>query len=47
VSTKATLQKREALKGMYRSDGWHKRVDTMSDKQVVAIYLRLKQQNKL
>lgn len=38
---------REALKKVYSSDKWVQRVNHMSETQVEAIYLRLKQQNKL
>lgn len=40
-------QKREALKSAYDGPGWASKVDKMSDGQVVAVYLRLKNQNKL
>ena len=44
---KAIEQKREALKGAYPSVKWRERVDKMKDDEVIAIFLRLKQQNKL
>lgn len=42
-------KKREALKGAYPGSGerWHKRVDEMSDDQVTAMYLRLKEQGRI
>ncbi len=48
-------QKRAAVKGAYSginrpkssSDKWSAKVDKMSDAQVTAIYLRLKNQGKL
>lgn len=39
--------KREALKRVYKSKAWADRVNKMTDDQVVAIYLRLKNQNKI
>ena len=42
-----TNQKRQELLKAYDSPKWHDKVKKMSDAQVVAIYLRLKQQNKL
>lgn len=32
---------RRFLKGQYRSEIWSKKVDRMSDKQVMAIYFRM------
>lgn len=40
-------QKREALKGAYSGKKWADKVDSMSDKQVIAMYLRLKNQGKV
>lgn len=41
-------KKREALISVYpRSPRWRKRVTEMSEPQVIAIYLRYKEQNKL
>lgn len=41
-------RKREALIGAYpKSPKWRKRVIAMSEAQVTAVYLRLKNQNKL
>jgi hypothetical protein len=37
--------KRAALKKAYKSQKWSKKVDEMDDDQVVAVYLRLQQQN--
>lgn len=42
-----TEQKREALKGAYRNAAWRAKVNRMSDAQVIAVYLRLKQQAKV
>jgi hypothetical protein len=42
-----TKQKREALKGAYPGDKWAAKVDSMTDSEVVAIYLRLKKQGKV
>jgi hypothetical protein len=41
------MDKREALKGAYKSKSWKTKVDQMSEDQVVAIYLRLKTQGKI
>jgi hypothetical protein len=43
----AHQNKRDAVKGAYPSKKWHNRVNGMSDEQVTAVYLRLKQQNVL
>lgn len=40
-------KEREALKSVYNSDTWAKKVNKMSDSQVIAVYLRLKSQGKL
>lgn len=40
-------QQRQALLGAYSGPKWQQKVKKMSDSQVTAIYLRLKQQNKL
>lgn len=40
-------QKREQVKSAYKSQSWFNKVDGMSDEQVVAIYLRLKNQGKI
>lgn len=39
-------REREAVKAQYKNRYWQKKVDAMTDEQVVAIYLRLKQQRK-
>lgn len=39
--------KREQLKKAYPSKSWEHKVNNMTDEQVVAIYLRLKSQNKV
>lgn len=38
---------REALKRTYSGEKWSKRVEKMPSKQVVAVYLRFKAQNKI
>lgn len=38
---------REALKTVYPNPSWALKVKKMSDAQAVAVYLRLKMQNKL
>lgn len=38
---------REAVKGAYRGPGWAAKVNRMDDAQVIAVYLRLKSQNKI
>lgn len=40
-------KKREALKSVYHSESWVEKVKNMPDDQVVAVYLRLKAQNKV
>ncbi len=42
-----SIAERERLKAVYPSKTWAQKVDKMSDSQVVAVYLRLKRQNKL
>lgn len=37
----------DALKQVYKSHQWAKLVDEMSEAQIVAIYMRLKQQGKV
>lgn len=41
------INKRDALKEVYRGGKWIQKVNEMTDEQVTAIYLRLKQQNKV
>jgi predicted secreted protein len=38
---------REAVKGAYKSSAWTIKVNRMSDAQVVAIFKRLREQNKI
>lgn len=38
---------RELLKGAFPNEKWAKKVDRLSDAEVVAIILRLRQQGKL
>lgn len=40
-------KEREAVKSAYSGKKWHKRVAEMSDDQVIAVYFRLKKQNKI
>lgn len=40
-------KEREALKAAYPGRQWQQKVIRMSDAQVTAVYLRLKQQNKI
>lgn len=40
-------KKRQALLAAYPGEKWADKVRQMSDKQVVAIYINLKRQNKL
>lgn len=40
-------KKRQAVMGAYSGEAWHKKVKKMPEDQVVAIYMRLKAQNKL
>lgn len=42
-----TATMRSALKTVYKGRLWIRKVNKMSDEQVVAIYRRLQQQNKL
>lgn len=39
-------QQRAAIRALYGPD-WKAKVDKMSDKQVVAIYLKFKRENKI
>lgn len=43
----AKEKERRALLDVYSGDRWRRKVTDMSDEQVVAIYLRLKQQGKI
>jgi hypothetical protein len=43
----ATKAERQALVAAYSGDAWKKRVDNMTDSQVLAVYMRLKQQGKV
>jgi len=42
-----TEHKREILKGVYPSPKWTAKVNKMSEGQVIAVYLRLKEQGKV
>lgn len=41
------MSEREQLKGVYKNPTWARKVDKMSDEQVIAIFQRLKAQGKL
>lgn len=41
------VNQREELKKIYPSKKWAEKVDKMSESQVAAVYLRLKQQSKV
>lgn len=43
----ATLERNEVKKAYPHSPFWAKRVDKMTDAQVIAIYLRLKREQKI
>lgn len=47
MATQATLTLRASLKTVYPSSKWARKVDRMTDDQVVAIYRRLQAQGKL
>lgn len=38
---------REAVKGAYKSTAWAQKVNRMNDAQVIAIFKRLQEQNKV
>lgn len=38
---------REAVKNLYPGAGWQNKVKVMTDKQIIAIYLRLKAEGKV
>lgn len=40
-------REREVVKGAYPGDKWQLRVRNMSDKQVTAVFFRLKRANKI
>lgn len=44
---KTNSREREAVKSIYKSPKWTRRVNTMEDDQVVAIYKRFKKQGKV
>lgn len=48
MATEATFKEREAIKkcGQFPKQ-WAEKCDKMSDKQIIAIYLRLKREQKL
>lgn len=41
------LLKRNLVKSRYPGKEWDKKVDKMSDAQVIAVYMRLKAQNQI
>lgn len=43
----AHLKEREAVKAVYRSSKWSRKVNAMTDDQAIAVYLRFKAQNKI
>lgn len=43
----STDEMRQALKRVYPGPKWSHKVDQMNNEQVIAVYVRLKQQNKL
>lgn len=45
--TKTKIPEREAIKRPYSSLKWDRKVDNMSDKQVMAVYNRMKANGKL
>lgn len=42
-----SVNKRESIKAVYPGKKWAEKVDKMTEDQVVAVYLRLKQQGKI
>lgn len=42
-----TTQMRQAIKKAYSGDSWGRKVDSMSDAQVIAVYFRLLNDDKL
>lgn len=42
-----TTKERELIKAVYPNKHWAKRVDEMSDEQVIAVYMRLKAQGAI
>lgn len=47
MPTSDILAKREAVKFAYPSPTWANKVMKMTDSQIIAVYLRLKSQNKV
>lgn len=43
----AREREREAVKSVYPNAAWRRKVDHWQDDQVFAVYMRLKNQNKL
>jgi len=41
------LRRREKVKAVYPGEKWARRVDAMSDHQVIAIFMRLRGEGKL
>lgn len=42
-----TMQKRELVKRVYPNPTWARKVDRMSDEQIIAVFLRLVAQGKI
>lgn len=40
-------QKRAAIYAVYNTDSWHQKVTEMSDRQVLAIYMKFKAEGKV
>jgi hypothetical protein len=43
----STESKRSAIKSCYKSDSWRKKVDRMTEGQVIAVYLRFLRDGKI
>lgn len=41
------VERRKAIRAAYDSKAWHDKVDKMDDKQVYAVYMRLKAQKRI
>lgn len=41
------LRKKEAVKAAYPGPKWSEKVDKMSEGQIIAVFMRLKKQNKI
>ena len=47
MSAPQTMREREAVKKVYPYKRWWKKVDAMTDQQVIALFYRFKRENKL